>query len=115
MVIEEIYDLEEFKELVKGRIHHKMYHQTLRVHEGFGLPMEVEAGIEFTGVAKEGHVVKCIQFKRLKFSTSDLIRKSNQEIKKEVSEFIEKTWSEFEEIAKKLNSTLGEWKPAKLE
>ena len=71
-LVEEVYDLEEFLELIAedSRIHHQFYWKAERIIHG--MIDTLRAGIKLYGVAKEGHIVVCDLFEVVSWDSPKL-------------------------------------------
>jgi len=114
-IVEEVYDLEEFLELIAedSRIHHQFYWKVERVVHG--IIDTLRAGIKLYGIAKEGHIVVCDLFEVVswdspklreiakKYGLSNLndeydywMKEVHEKLKREVIEKIGSTSGKFE-------------------
>ena len=119
-LVEEVYDLEEFLELIveNSRIHHQFYWKAESVIHG--MIDTLRAGIKLYGIAKEGHIVVCDLFEVVSWDSPKLeeiaekygLSNLNDEYEywmKEVHEKLKR------EVIEKLGSTPGKFEFAVME
>ena len=71
-LVEVVYDLDEFKKKADEEysVHYLFYRKPDVSVSGFMYGME--AGVEVFAVAKKGHLLKCVLFKRVRWDSSEL-------------------------------------------
>ena len=109
-IIEEVRDLDEFKEVVNEeyKIHYETFWSPIQ-DKDTGFPYRVEAGIVFYGIHKKGHIVKCVLVDAISWNDKKLKEYNGQTVYENYNEWIKETLSKFETIAKELNATKGRY------